>query len=132
MGGRHFFIQTILVQIQDNINHYSKTIQHNSILDMPYDRLALAPVPEELTTAEPLNLSVQLPSSDPLPDQAERIFLYTSYNLDPTWHAGKQGTRILLLEPAHFNRFPVSPAGHVFHPFLAENIPGLPCFLRVV
>ncbi len=113
---------------QDNINHYTKTIQHNSILDMPYDRLVLAPVPKELTTVEALNLSVQLPSSDPLPDQAERIFLYTSYNLDPVWHAGKEGTRILLLEPAHFNRFPVSRLVMSFILSLAENIPGLLVF----
>jgi deoxyribodipyrimidine photo-lyase len=36
------------------------------------------------------------------------VFIYNSFNLDQEWHKDKPGTRILLLEPSHFEKHPVS------------------------
>ncbi|MFM9578068.1 hypothetical protein, partial [Streptomyces turgidiscabies] len=50
-----------------------------------------------------------LPESDTLTiTPEEKIFIYNAYNLDPLWHKDEKGTRILLLEPTIYARFPVS------------------------
>ena len=34
--------------------------------------------------------------------------IYTSYNLDSNWKKNMSANRILLIEPSHFNKYPVS------------------------
>ena len=61
-------------------------------------------------------------------DPAKPTLLYNSYQLDPHWHAGMDANRILLLEPSHFRRYPVSQKVLDFVLQLSANIPGLQIF----
>ena len=45
--------------------------------------------------------------------------------MDPTFHEGEIGNRILVLEPSHFAKHPMSPKTMEFILSLAENIPGI-------
>ncbi|MBC7796326.1 MAG: deoxyribodipyrimidine photolyase, partial [Pyrinomonadaceae bacterium] len=46
-------------------------------------------------------------------------------NLDPFWKTGIRANRVLLLEPSHFAKYPVSPKSIDFALKLAENINGI-------
>ena len=111
---------------QENINRYFYSQQRKSYLDVPYDSFDELEVPKELIDITPLTLNTQLPestwSSNLLHD---KVFIYTYYQLDPFWHAGDSGRRILLLEPSFFNNYPVSQKCLEFALELAKNIPNL-------
>ena len=111
---------------QENINRYTGADQHKTFLDMPYEAFAEMNIPEALKVAEPFQPETNLPASDVLPDDIQgNVYLYDYYNLDPDWHKGDQGLRILLLEPELFSRYPVSDACIRFVLELGKNIPGL-------
>ena len=56
--------------------------------------------------------------------------IYNSFNLDPLWHADEDVHRILLLEPNHFDQFPVTEKVLQFVIDLATtNIPGVQIFI---
>jgi deoxyribodipyrimidine photo-lyase len=56
--------------------------------------------------------------------------IYNSFNLDPLWHAEEEVNRILLLEPNHFEKFPVTEKVLQFVIDLATtNIPGIQIFI---
>lgn len=107
---------------QENINHYTKTRQHSTFMDYPYECLPAEHVPVELSSVSDPELPVRLPVSDILPVNAKKVFVYNSYNLDPEWHTGESGVRILLLEPEHFRNYPVSPLVMSFIISLTKNI----------
>ncbi|MEK9657272.1 MAG: FAD-binding domain-containing protein [bacterium] len=94
---------------QDNINKYTKTVQKDTFLDQPYDVLVTQAVPNVLMKYQPLALKTSLEriQSDPITPSNE-IALYTSYTLDPTWLMDQSIQRVLLLEPSHFDQYPVS------------------------
>lgn len=111
---------------QDNINHYTNTRQQGTFLDHDYDTLTRMPAPAVLTEHHPVELHTSLPETPaPVIQDGVPVLLYNSYQLDPRWHAGETATRILLLEPSHFNQNPVSERVLNFIIALAGNIPGL-------
>ena len=111
---------------QENINHYTNTRQRGTFLDHDYDTLTRMPVPVVLTGHHPVELHTPLPETpEPIIEAGMQVLLYNSYQLDPHWHAGEAATRILLLEPSHFNRYPVSEQVLDFILALAANIPSL-------
>jgi deoxyribodipyrimidine photo-lyase len=57
------------------------------------------------------------------------IFIYNYYNLDPLWRLEEKGNRILLLEPAFFDTYPISEKCIAFILRLAKNIPGMQVFI---
>jgi deoxyribodipyrimidine photo-lyase len=111
---------------QENINKYTHTDQHHTFLDKPYDILQQLEVPDVLMPTgtfqpEPLQFtSAALQINDRLP-----TFLYNYYNLDPLWHEGEAGNRILLIEPDIFNQYPISKKCIEFMLGLSQNIPGI-------
>ncbi len=114
---------------QENINKYTGSNQSNTFLSVPYDAFEAFPVPDIMKEKESLSLTTSLPESDQIHTSSDPIFIYNSYQLDPEWHAGEAGIRILLLEPEHFKRFPVSARVLSFIITLAkENIPGIKIF----
>lgn len=113
---------------QENINRYTGSTQKGTYLDRPYEAFPFQEVPPQLTETENLPLTTVLPAPDPLPEESDRIFIYNSLNLDPAWHEGENGTRILLLEPEHFKRYPISPLVLEFILSLRVNIPGIRVF----
>jgi deoxyribodipyrimidine photo-lyase len=108
---------------QENINKYCLSEQTGTFLDIPYEgfeKLAIPPVLEatvlpKLTTSLPITESLQV-------DSSLATFIYTSYNLDPEWGKDKKANRILLLEPSHFEEYPVSEKVIQFILDLSENI----------
>lgn len=111
---------------QENINAYFDSTQRGTFLDTSYEVLEQMPLPEILQTKEPFTAPTQLPTTpEPRIESGYPVFLYNAYNLDPAWHAGERGSRILLLEPSHFQRWPVSPKTIQFILDLSKNIPEL-------
>jgi len=111
---------------QENINRYSGTEQSGTFLDFDYELLPTNPVPPELEKSEKLNLVFTPPETKPLEIQENLpTFIYTHYTLDPTYHVGEDGNRILVLEPSHFKKHAISPKTLNFILSLGENIPGL-------
>lgn len=114
---------------QENINRYFYDDQRGSYLDTTYEALAQIEVPEALSTTFDQQLHTVLPPKQALklnPDLP--LFLYNSYHLDPLWQKGETANRVLILEPSHFARFPVSKKVLDFVLALAENIEGLQVF----
>lgn len=108
---------------QENINRYTYSKQQNSFLDFSYEELISHPAPEVLKEKKGNSLITRLPeTTPPVIENGLPVLLYNSYNLDPQWHPGIKANRILLLEPSHFNKFPVSSKVLDFIMALSNNI----------
>lgn len=108
---------------QDNINKYCGTGQRRTFLDVPYDRIADLPVPPVLRDLKDPALETALPAKRPIViDRSLPTLVYNFYNLDPFWRSGEEANRVLLLEPSHFQKYPVSPKTIDFVLKLAGNI----------
>jgi deoxyribodipyrimidine photo-lyase len=94
---------------QENINTYCGTDQRATFLDVAYEELPELKVPAVLEQTGVPDLSVRLPESSTIElDPQLPVLIYNSYNLDPHWRSVQPANRVLLLEPEHFNRHPVS------------------------
>lgn len=114
---------------QENINKFTGSKQMNTFLSIDYDGFEDLAVPDVLREKATLSLSTILPESDLMNEQYKNVFIYNSYQLDPYWHSGESGQRILLLESAHFEKYPVSEKVLSFIIELAkQNIPELKIF----
>ena len=115
---------------QENINTYCNTSETGTYLDVPYDNFQEFDIPKELLASEYLNLVTPLPQSSinkintHLP-----TLIYNSYNLDPFWRNDIEANRILLLEPSHFNQYPVSEHVINFILGLSNNILNIQLFV---
>jgi deoxyribodipyrimidine photo-lyase len=139
---------------QENINKYTSTKQVGTFLDTEYEYLQTS-IFDDSDTIQPYHL---VNWSDPLDQKFEidtatilkniekknqsKIFdinqalpntaycIHNSFNLDPLWHADEEVNRILLLEPNHFEQFPVTEKVLQFVIDLATtNIPGLQIYI---
>lgn len=115
---------------QENINKYTGSQQYNTLLDHSYEALTNNDIPADLLGFHELNLRTELPSTPtPKIDPSLPTLVYNSYNLDPNWNKELNANRILLLEPAHFDKYPVSNKVIDFIIALAqENINGIQLF----
>lgn len=94
---------------QDNINKYCFSTQKNTFLDVPYEAFTSMEVPEVLKETPEIELKTPLPKSKDLEIDANLpTCIYNFYNLDPLWKTDVLANRILLLEPSHFETYPVS------------------------
>lgn len=126
-NGRKYFCN------QRNIDQYFHTHQPGSFLDHSYEALPKMPVPEVLQTLAGFSAVTILPkTSTPKLDTSKPLYVYNSYNLDPNWDAAVDANRLLLLEPSHFKRFPVSASVINFIIELSMNIPGIKVFVGEV
>lgn len=116
---------------QENLNKYSFSKQSNTFLDIPYEKIPHLPKPLALkNTSEFLPEKLVFPEQKPLNIHPNLpTFLYNSYNLDPIWHAENAGNRILILEPSHFEKYPVSQKVLDFILDLSKNIPNIQVFI---
>jgi deoxyribodipyrimidine photo-lyase len=114
---------------QDNINKYSHTQQQYTFLDKPYEAITAIAVPAVLNKTCTLQLQTTLPVT-PLPviDTTRPTLIYNAYNIDPLWRKDENVNRILLLEPSHFCKYPVSEKVIAFIIELAKNITGIQVF----
>ena len=109
---------------QENLNTYSGITQHQTFLDHSYEELAQLPVPEILQARSSPQLATVLPTT-PLPTLTGEVLLYHPWSLSPSWYQESRLSRVLLLEPDHFTRFPMSEKRINFILSLAKNISGL-------
>lgn len=111
---------------QENINRYTGSDQRGSFLDFDYEDLPLQAVPEILRSSVEAELVFTPPATKtPVLQEGVPTFIYTHYTLDPTFHEGEKGNRILILEPSHFAKHPMAPKTIQFIVDLAANIPGI-------
>lgn len=112
---------------QENINRYTGSTQRGTYLDYAYEDLPGQPVPEHLKAYDDgLMLCTQLPATPPPRlNPAWPVCVYTYYNLDAQWQAGENVNRVLLLDTASFERYPVSENCIRFVLELADHIPGV-------
>ena len=111
---------------QENINRYTGSQQRGTFLDFDYEDLPSQPVPDHLCRSVEALLPFTPPKTLLLELEADiPTFIYTHYTLDPTFHEGEAGNRILVLEPSHFAKHPMAPKTIEFILSLAENIPGI-------
>lgn len=114
---------------QENINRYTGSDQRGSFLDFDYEDLPLQAVPEVLRSSVEAELVFTPPATKiPVLQEGVPTFIYTHYTLDPTFHEGEEGNRILILEPSHFAKHPMAPKTIQFILDLAANIPGIQVF----
>lgn len=115
---------------QENLNRFSKSRQTGTFLDRPRDQLIEMPVPDVLKTlAAPFDETSLSESARITVHSGERVLLYHPWHLNPCWRADEDWRRILVLEPSHFRRFPVSDRRIKFLAQLAQNIAGLEVFV---
>ena len=94
---------------QDNINKYCFTQQKNTFLDVPYEAFNKLEIPEILKETPSLVLKTPLPKQKTIViNETLPTCIYNFYNLDVLWKKEVSANRILLLEPSHFEQYPVS------------------------
>jgi deoxyribodipyrimidine photo-lyase len=93
---------------QENINRYFNTDQSNTFLDNSYEAIREMNVPDELRQLEIPTLNTLLPETNFSEIKGKNsIIIYNNYNLDPSWRTDDDAERVLLLEPSHFEKFPM-------------------------
>ncbi len=111
---------------QENINRYTHSNQQHTFLDKPYEEIVAMPVPDTLKATIALQLQTTLPvTALPIIDTTKPTLIYNAYNIDPLWRKNESVNRILLLEPSHFGKYPVSEKVIAFIIDLAKNISGI-------
>lgn len=111
---------------QDNINYFTKSEQKNTFLDHPIESLVGHKIPSSLREMCSYELPSALPMRAPVQiDVTKPTLIYNSYNLDPEWRKSDDANRVLLLEPSHFKKYPVTENVMRFILSLGENIPNL-------
>ncbi len=108
---------------QENINKYCHTRQTETFLDVGYGTFDRLPIPKPLApivqpqfeTPVPLNQSIRFKEGLP-------TLIYNFYNLDPLWKKNIDANRVILLEPSHFQKYPVSKKSIDFMLDLSKNI----------
>lgn len=115
---------------QENMNRYAHSYQSGSFMDKTYEELETMDVPESLRDIQTFHAVVDLPfSSDIQMNHQLPLFIYNYYNLDPLWHKGEEGNRILLLEPSVFAQYPIGKRCMDFMLNLSRNIPGIQIYI---
>ena len=139
---------------QENINKYTNTKQVGTFLDTEYENLtdaifnAAGQIKSNHTGkwSEPFDQKFIIDTNTILKNIKQKniaqIFehktilsnkpfcIYNSFNLDPLWHKDEAVNRILLIEPNHFEQFPVTDKVLQFVLDLAmTNIPDIKIFI---
>lgn len=115
---------------QENINNFCSSNQRNTFLDVFYDDFENLSIPEVLLPSEILELKT--PLQEPkgiIINENLPTLIYNFYNLDPLWKKEIPANRVLLLEPSHFEEYPVSQMTIDFIMSLSENIKNIQLFV---
>ncbi len=115
---------------QENINKYCYTNQKETFLDIDYQEFKNLPIPDSLKDITQLKLNTVLPQTT-ISNINEMLptAIYNFYNLDPLWHKNERVNRVLLLEPSHFEKFPISQRSIEFMLKLSNNIDGIQIYV---
>ena len=116
---------------QENINTFCHTNQKNTFLECSYDAFPFNEIPDVLKKTTGINLSTTLPPNKNIDiDVNIPTLVYTSYNLDPKWRSELTANRVLLLEPSHFEKYPVSENVISFITGMSKVVDGIQIFCR--
>jgi deoxyribodipyrimidine photo-lyase len=110
---------------QENINRYCYTNQKGTYLDKSYEDLMEISIPKEFSVISLWNLKTVLPEKVKIEIDKKSTALYTWYNMDPHWRKNENLNRVLILEPSHFDRYPISQKSMKFLLDLGKNIENL-------
>ena len=114
---------------QENINYYTGINQSNTFLNKSYEVLQSLSTPAELKNHEVIEFKTNLPQNKSIQiDHSRPILVYNYYNLSPIWRPDMKANRILLLEPAIFEKYPVSDQCISFMMELSSNIKDIQIF----
>ena len=105
---------------QSLINACSDTKQPHTWLSLEREATLTMPIPEHLLQSEPVILPMEYPEQPEVMSVfGAEVYLYTPWTLDPGWRRAGDGStdgdrgshtrRLLIIDPAWFDRFPVSP-----------------------
>jgi deoxyribodipyrimidine photo-lyase len=102
------FLDTEYENLQTLIFDHSDTIQPNHAVNWPdpLDQKFHIDTTAILKSIQQKNQSKIIDIHQVLPNKA--FCIYNSFNLDPLWHAEEDVHRILLIEPNHFEQFPLT------------------------
>ena len=116
---------------QQNINKYCFTNQLDTFLDVGYSEFQKFEIPDVLKQTYSLNLKTPLPVSSGITiENSLPTLLYNFYNLDPEWKKNIKANKILILEPSHFEEYPVCQKSIDFVLKIAkENIPSIQIYV---
>jgi deoxyribodipyrimidine photo-lyase len=115
---------------QNNINKFCYTNQKNTFLDVEYEEFNDLEIPDELAETTIPYLKTNLPEKKRIIVNTELpTLIYNFYNLDPIWKNNIEANRILLLEPSHFEKYPVSEKTIDFILQLGKNIKSLQLYV---
>jgi deoxyribodipyrimidine photo-lyase len=144
---------------QENINKYANTKQLRTFLDVPYDSFDSIQIPDNLVELETIELktnlnewvdeyletnpqlkkhrsrlvSESLTTEKATANTQENLIIFHPWMLDPTFASEIENTdKILVLEPSHFEQYPMSQKRIKFILDLAQNIDGLKVFVGEV
>lgn len=109
---------------QELINACSGSKQKNTFLDIERNEIGKKKLPESLKQTEPFNKKTLLPKGDEITlKSSDKVFFYHPWHLDPLWKKDENPTqRIFVLEPSHFEHFPVSENVLTFMMSLAQSL----------
>jgi len=111
---------------QENINKYSFSKQQNTFIDKSYEAIVAMLIPDNLKTTSNLLLQTKLPVTEtPSININKPTLIYNTYNLDLLWRKDEDANRLLLFEPSHFEKYPVSEKVIQFAIDLSKNIHGI-------
>ena len=95
----------------------------NTFLDTSYEVLQNMSTPLQLQDHEHIDIKTNLPVKNSIQiDPSVPTLIYNYYNLSPSWRSEIKANRILLLEPAIFEKHPVSDQCISFMLDLSTNI----------
>jgi len=115
---------------QDNINKYTYSNQKNTFLDTSYEEIMNLEQPSNFKLVSKEILKTEFPDFQKISiDNSKPICIYNYYNLDPLWRADLDATRILLIEPSIFNKYPIGKKAMNFMLDLSKNIPFIKIFV---
>lgn len=115
---------------QENINKYFQSQQTGTFLDTSYEDIAAMDCPDILKASINPALPVELPAGDELHLSPELpCCIYNEYNLDPSWRKEEKANRILLIDPARFQQYPMSKRTIQFILDLSKNIAGIQVYV---
>jgi deoxyribodipyrimidine photo-lyase len=115
---------------QENINKFCHSHQRNGFLNTSYENLPTLQIPDVLKITESFIFKTELPKPSTIEvDVKLPSFIYNYYNLDPLWHKYEVGNRILLLEPSHFEQYPIGKKNLEFAIELSKNIENIQLYI---
>lgn len=82
--------------------------QQGTFMDINREDILDMDMPAELEETIVADLPIFLPDGDSIQLNNKDLVIFHPWNLDPNYHTGEDVQKILVIEPSHFKKFPVS------------------------